>query len=86
MSNKITRVRVNGGFLAGLDLQFSAGLNVIIGPRGSGKTALIELVRHALTASQSTQATAREREKSSGQYWGTVKSSSIYLMIPPQSR
>lgn len=63
MSNKITRVRVNGGFLSGLDLQFSAGLNVIIGPRGSGKTALIELVRHALTASQTMQATAREREK-----------------------
>lgn len=63
MSTEITRVRVNGGFLAGLDVTFSAGLNVIIGPRGSGKTALIELVRHALAANQSSQANTREREK-----------------------
>lgn len=63
MSTEITRVRVNGGFLAGLDIRFAAGLNVIIGPRGSGKTALIELVRHALAANQPSQANTREREK-----------------------
>jgi energy-coupling factor transporter ATP-binding protein EcfA2 len=44
----ISRIRVNGGFLAGLDLQLSAGLNVVIGPRGVGKTTLLELIRHAL--------------------------------------
>lgn len=48
MATKITRVRVTGGFLSGLDLEFCDGLNVIIGPRGSGKTVLLELMRHAL--------------------------------------
>ncbi|MDM8083317.1 AAA family ATPase [Cellulomonas cellasea] len=44
----ISRVRVTGGFLDGLDLELSPGLNVIVGPRGAGKTTLLELLRHAL--------------------------------------
>lgn len=36
------------GFLHGLDLEFHEGLNVIIGPRGSGKTSVIELIRYGL--------------------------------------
>lgn len=44
----ISRVRVNGGFLAGLDVQLRPGLNVIVGPRGAGKTTLLELIRHGL--------------------------------------
>ena len=44
----ISRVRVNGGFLAGLDVELERGLNVVIGARGSGKTTLLELIRHAL--------------------------------------
>src|SRR4051794_21401934 len=45
---KIVSVKVNGGFLDGLDLDFSNGLNVLIGPRGVGKTSIIELIRFAL--------------------------------------
>lgn len=41
-------MRVNGGFLAGLDVELERGLNVVIGARGSGKTTLLELIRHAL--------------------------------------
>ena len=33
----IRRMVVEGGFLDGVDLEFVEGLNVIIGPRGSGK-------------------------------------------------
>lgn len=44
----ISRLRITGGFLAGLDTTFSPGLNVAIGPRGAGKTTLLELIRHAL--------------------------------------
>lgn len=32
----------------GLDLSFGDGLNVLIGPRGSGKTSIIELIRFCL--------------------------------------
>jgi len=41
----IERIQVEEGFLDGLDLTFVAGLNVVIGPRGSGKTSIIELGR-----------------------------------------
>ena len=44
----IERIRVDEGFLDGLDLRLERGLNVIIGARGSGKTSLIELVRFCL--------------------------------------
>lgn len=45
---KLRRLEIQGGFLNGLDLAFSDGLNVLIGPRGSGKTSVIELIRFGL--------------------------------------
>jgi DNA repair exonuclease SbcCD ATPase subunit len=44
----IRRVRVEEGFLDGLDLRLVPGLNVVIGARGTGKTSLIELIRFCL--------------------------------------
>lgn len=44
----IQRAEIEDGFLDGLDLEFSPGLNVIIGARGTGKTSLLELIRFAL--------------------------------------
>ena len=41
----IQRVQVDEGFLDGLDITFTSGLNAIIGSRGTGKTSLIELIR-----------------------------------------
>lgn len=45
---KIRRIQVEEGFLHRLDISFKDGLNVIIGPRGSGKTSIIELIRYCL--------------------------------------
>jgi uncharacterized coiled-coil DUF342 family protein len=45
---QIERVQIEEGFLDGLDVEFVAGLNVIIGERGTGKTSLIELMRYCL--------------------------------------
>lgn len=50
----IERLQVEGGFLDGLDLRFSNGLNVIIGARGTGKTSVIELIRYAFAARNHT--------------------------------
>src|SRR6266446_2393678 len=46
--HKIKNIKVTGGFLAGLDLNFSDGLNSVIGARGSGKSSAQELIRYAL--------------------------------------
>lgn len=46
----IERLQVQGGFLDGLDINFSSGLNVITGARGMGKTSVIELLRYVLVA------------------------------------
>lgn len=58
----ISRLRVNGGFLAGLDIELSPGLNVVIGPRGVGKTTLLELIRHALGTSHPDEAGTKTRQ------------------------
>ena len=39
----IERLQIEEGFLNGLDVNLTTGLNVIIGARGTGKTSLIEL-------------------------------------------
>lgn len=50
----IERVQVEGGFLNGIDIKLSSGLNVIIGARGTGKTSIIELIRYALNVKSLT--------------------------------
>lgn len=44
----LRQVRFNGGGLDGLAVPFSPSLNCLIGPRGNGKSAVIECLRHAL--------------------------------------
>ena len=58
----IKRVQIEEGFLTGLDVSFTRGLNVIIGERGTGKTSLIELVRFCLDVQGYTlESTKRSR-------------------------
>src|SRR5262249_28494430 len=48
---RITAVEVTGGFHDGLRFELAPGLNAIIGGKGSGKSALIEIMRYATEAS-----------------------------------
>jgi hypothetical protein len=45
---QIERIMIEGGFLDGLDLTLSPGLNVLIGGRGTGKTSIIEEIRQSI--------------------------------------
>jgi hypothetical protein len=63
LQSSIQRLVVEGGFLDGLDLSFSEGLNVIIGGRGTGKTSIIELIRYCLDVKNYTEVSQlRSRE------------------------
>ena len=44
----LRRLTVQGGFLDGLEISFQGGLNCIIGPRGTGKSSILNLIRFAL--------------------------------------
>lgn len=57
----ISRIRVTGGFLSGLDVSLDQGLNVVVGPRGAGKTTFLELLRHAVGAQHADQSAAAAR-------------------------
>lgn len=47
---RVLRLDIDEGFLDGLAVEFSAGLNVLIGARGVGKTSVIEILRFVLGA------------------------------------
>lgn len=59
----VSRLRISGGFLNGLDVSFVRGLNVVIGSRGVGKTTLLELLRHALGAEHADKQRRQQREQ-----------------------
>lgn len=44
----IKKIQIEGGFLQGLEAEFTSGLNTIIGSRGTGKSSLVELIRYCL--------------------------------------
>ena len=46
--HRILSVEVAGGFLDGTRLEFSDGVNCIIGGRGTGKTTVLEFIRYIL--------------------------------------
>jgi len=48
--HRLRSVSVVGGFLDGTQFDLSDGLNCLIGPRGTGKTTVLEFVRYALNA------------------------------------
>jgi ABC-type lipoprotein export system ATPase subunit len=48
--HRIKSIIVVGGFLDGVNIEFSEGLNCLIGPRGTGKTTVLEFIRYALNS------------------------------------
>ena len=68
----LRQVRFDGGALNGLAVPFSPSLNCLIGPRGNGKSAVIECLRHALGF----------REEADGPY----KSGLVERMLSPAGK
>ncbi len=56
----IKRLRVEEGFFNSIVLDFSDGLNVLIGGRGVGKTSIIELLRFGLGVPNLSDSSANE--------------------------
>jgi len=59
-SSYIKSISFEGGLLRGVKIDFSSGLNNLIGIRGSGKSAVLELLRYALDIPLGDQAVDRE--------------------------
>lgn len=56
---RIDSMAVTGGFHDKLDVRFGPGLNAVIGGKGTGKSTLIEILRHALHAGDPAREEAR---------------------------
>ena len=61
--HRITKLSVTGGYLDGMDLRLEDGLVCFIGPRGSGKTTVLELLRFALGLAPKDEGNNRQRVK-----------------------
>ncbi|NNJ84611.1 MAG: AAA family ATPase, partial [Gammaproteobacteria bacterium] len=46
--SRLERLKITGGYLDGIDIDFSEHLNAVIGGRGTGKSTLLECVRYVL--------------------------------------
>ncbi len=63
VSQRIEYLSVIGGFLDGLHVTFNAGLNTIIGARGTGKTTVVECLAYALDTLPSSDHAPQERKR-----------------------
>lgn len=46
--SRIEKLKITGGYLDGVEIEFSEHLNAVIGGRGTGKSTLLECIRYAL--------------------------------------
>jgi ABC-type lipoprotein export system ATPase subunit len=46
--SRIERLKITGGYLDGVEIDFSEHLNAVIGGRGTGKSTLLECIRYTL--------------------------------------
>lgn len=79
--HRILRLEVAGGFLDGTRLEFSDGLNCIIGGRGTGKTTVLEFIRYIL-GMMPDPGDSRPRTKAiEGHVRGNLGSGTIHLEV-----
>lgn len=75
----ISRICVKGGYLDGLELDFSDELNTIIGGRGTGKSTLITFIRYVLGNYSYDKELEKEIEDMIKNNLGTSGEINIYL-------
>lgn len=90
--SRIESVRFVGGFLDGIDINYSEHLNALIGGRGTGKSTLIESIRYVLDLEPISKETKAQHHKVIKQNLGsgfaelTIKSASKHGKLYTISR
>lgn len=60
--SKIIAMKVEGGYLNGLEIHFNDNLNCIIGGKGTGKSTILEALRYALGCQAKTDNTRKQSD------------------------
>ena len=79
--HRILSIEVAGGFLDGTRLEFSDGLNCIIGGRGTGKTTVLEFIRYILGMMPDIADSGPRAKAIEGHVRGNLGSGTIYLEV-----
>ena len=80
-SNRIISLRIIGGFLDGLTLDFDTGLTCIIGARGTGKSTILELIRFCLDQLPKKDLSAAARKRVDSLIVGNLNGGRVELEI-----
>ena len=80
-SNRIISLRVIGGFLDGLSLNFDTGLTCVIGARGTGKSTILELIRFCLDQLPKRDLSAAARKRVDGLITGNLNGGRVELEV-----
>ncbi len=59
----IRKIRIQDGFLNGLDLELTPNLNAVIGGRGTGKSSLLEILRYVFDIKAKSDANREQSER-----------------------
>ncbi|BDW89387.1 TrlF family AAA-like ATPase [Thalassospira tepidiphila] len=76
-ASAIESVRFIGGYLDGVDINFSDHLNAVIGGRGTGKSTLLECIRFAMDITPKTDSAKKQHSEIIKENLGTEKASVI---------
>ena len=79
--HRILSIEVAGGFLDGTRLDFSDGLNCIIGGRGTGKTTVLEFIRYILGMMPDFSDSRPRAKAIEAHVKGNLGSGTIYLEV-----
>lgn len=79
--HRLKSLSVVGGFLDGLSLEFTDGLNCLIGHRGTGKTTVLEFIRYALDEFPRDEAGQASRKRVEALVRGNLGDGRIRLAV-----
>jgi len=79
--SRIESIKVTGGYLDGVHIEFSEHLNAVIGGRGTGKSTLLECIRYALQLKPIGKNAQRQHDEIIKENLGNKSKARVELVI-----
>lgn len=79
--SRIESLKVTGGYLDGVHIEFSEHLNAVIGGRGTGKSTLLECIRYALQLKPIGKNAQRQHDEIIKENLGNISKARVELVI-----
>lgn len=78
---RLERVQITGGFLNGWDVALNPNLNCVIGGRGTGKSALLEILRYTFDLAAKSEENTRQARSLLEHVFPAGARATVYLQV-----